>query len=199
MGKLKENLATDRSAKIFRQQSLVSWVPDDETQITMTFSEDVLRSRIRHRGFFDQFAFPGTAVYMATDDAWSVAATADFTSISIVRVQPVVNEEEKTDALVVLNVNFGRWKLSEKINQICCMIDIHHPTTWVLEKDRGYDELVAGVQKLCSLRNLPMPYILLRDVKNGPQAKATLTDRPRTQPTRLCSTCSRLRIRRCRS
>src|SRR6266705_696643 len=54
MAKLKENLATDKSAKIFRQQSLVSWLPDDESEITMTFSEETLRHRLRPRSFFDQ-------------------------------------------------------------------------------------------------------------------------------------------------
>jgi len=175
MAKLKENLATDTSAKIFRQQSLVSWVPDDETQITMTFSEDVLRSRLRPRSFFDATVLPDTPVYMATDEAFSVAATADFTSIAIVRVQVVVDnvrDNRRDNALVVLDVNFGRWKMSDKIKQICDTIERHRPTSWVLEKDRSYEELVQGVQRACVLRNLPMPYVLLREVKNTQQAKA---------------------------
>jgi len=77
MGKLKECLATDSTAKVFRQQSLVSWVPDDESEVTVTFSETVLRSRLRPRSFFDATALPGTPVYMAIDVAWSIAKTAD--------------------------------------------------------------------------------------------------------------------------
>jgi hypothetical protein len=41
-----------------------------------------------------------------------------------------------------------------------------------LERDRGHEELVLGVRKLCNQRGLPMPYVILRDVKNEPRAKA---------------------------
>jgi hypothetical protein len=175
MGKLKECLATDTTAKIFRQQSLVSWVPDDESEITVTFSEAALRSRLRPRSFFDATALPGTPVYMALDRAWSVAATADFSAISIVRVQPVVEEKRVGNApssLVVLDVVFGRYKESELITHICHVIERHSPSAWVLEKDRGHEELVLSVRKLCSLKNLVMPYVLLREIRNEPKAKA---------------------------
>ena len=173
MNKLKENLATDKSAKVYRQQSLVSWVPDDESEIKITFSEATLRSRLRPRSFFDATTPTGTPTYMALDRAWSTAATADFSAISIVRVQPVEVEPEKREtAMVVLDVAFDRWKESELITYICEVIKTHQPTTWVLEKDKGHEELVLGVRKLCSTRNLPMPYVLLREVKNEPKAKA---------------------------
>ena len=170
MGKLKECLATDTSAKIFRQQSLVSWVPDDESQITVTFTDAALRSKLRPRSFFDATALPGTPVYMATDDATSVSRYADFSAIAVVRVQPV--SESKQNALVVLDISYGRWKHSEKITNICKVIERHGPSAWVLEKDRGHEELVLGVRKMCHLKNLTMPHVILRDIKNGPQAKA---------------------------
>jgi hypothetical protein len=168
MGKLKECLATDSTAKIFRQQSLVSWVPDDESEVTVTFSEAVLRSRLHHRGFFDATAL-GAPVYMAIDVAWSIARTADFSAISVVRVQPII--ETKQNAMVVLDVVYGRWKESEKITNICRVIETHKISSWVLERDRGHEELVLGVRKLCLQKGLPMPYVLLRDIKNEPRAK----------------------------
>jgi hypothetical protein len=172
MGKLKECLATDTSAKIFRQQSLVSWVPDDESQITVTFTEAALRSKLRPRSFFNATALPGTPVYMATDDATSVSRYADFSAISVVRAQPVSDVSGSTNALVVLDISYGRWKHSEKITHICRVIEQHSPSAWVLEKDRGHEELVLGVRKMCHLKGLVMPHVMLRDIKNGPQAKA---------------------------
>jgi hypothetical protein len=171
MGKLKECLATDTSAKVFRQQSLVSWVPDDESEITVTFSEALLRSRLRPRSFFDATSLPGTPIHLALDRAWSVSARADFSAISVVRVQPVV-EEKRENALVVLDVVFGRWKESELITNICRVIEKHKTSSWVLEKDKGHEELVLGVRKMCSLKNLVMPHVLLRDVRNEAKAKA---------------------------
>jgi hypothetical protein len=167
MGKLKENLATDKSAKVFRQQSLVSWVPDDESEIKVTFSEAELRAHLRSRSFYDQTAL-GLPIYLALDRAWSKSAHADFSAISVVRVQPV----EGKNALVVLDVLFDRWKESELITNICKAIERHQPSTWVLEKDRGHEELVLGVRKMCLLKNLPMPHVVLREVRNGPNAKA---------------------------
>jgi len=107
---------------------------------------------------------------MAIDVAWSIAKTADYSAISIVRVQPVV--ETKQNAMVVLDVVYGRWKESEKILNICRVIEQHKPSSWVLERDRGHEELVLGVRKMCAQKGLPMPYVLLRDVKNEPRAKA---------------------------
>jgi hypothetical protein len=71
-----------------------------------------------------------------------------------------------------IDVSYGRWKESEKITQICRVIEQHKPSSWVLEKDRGYEELVLGVRKMCLLKNLPMPHVILREVKNSPSAKA---------------------------
>jgi hypothetical protein len=167
MGKLKANLATDKSAKIFRQQSLVSWVPDNETEIKMTFSEADLRSHLRPRSFYEDTAI-GLPVYLALDRAWSKNATADFSAISVVRVQTVQGKP----AMVVLNVLFDRWKESELIEHVCKAIEQYQPSAWVLEKDRGHEELVLGVKKMCYLRSLPMPYVLLREVRNEPMAKA---------------------------
>jgi hypothetical protein len=181
MGKLRECLATDPSAKIFRQQSLVSWVPDDESAVTVTFTETALRSRLRPRAYYDATALPGAPVYFAWDDATSISRYADYSAGAILRVQPVTVSEgtngsssaRRENALVVLDVIFGRWKLSERIINICKAFEQHHVTAWVLEKDRGYEELVLGVRKMCHLKGLPMPHVILRDIKSNLRAKAT--------------------------
>ena len=176
MAKLKENLATDPSAKIFRQQSLVSWVPDDESQITVTFSESLLRSRLRPRSFFDQTCLPGTPTYLAIDRAFSVARTADYSALAVVRVQPVIYDQEEkrsTNALVVLDHQLLRAKESELIVAICKMIEKHSDlSAIVIEKDRHHEELILGVRKMCQQKSLTIPYIYLKDIKNTPQSKA---------------------------
>lgn len=172
MGKLKECLATDSTAKIFRQQSLVSWVPDDESEVTVTFSEAVLRSRIRHRGFFDATCLPGTPVYLSLDRSWSTAATADFSAICVTRVQQVVEEGRSTTALVLMDMKLGRWKESQLITQICEEIKTYSPSAWVLEKDKGHEELVLGVRKKCQIENLIVPHVVLRTISNEAKSKA---------------------------
>src|SRR5262249_52334717 len=52
------------------------------------------------------------------------------------------------------------------------VIEKHKPSAWVLEKDRSFEELILGVRKMCWERSLVMPHVILRDVKNSPQAKA---------------------------
>src|SRR6266566_884659 len=173
MGKLKENLATDKSAKIFRQQALVSWVPDNESEITVTFSEETLRRRLRPRSFFDVSSL-GAPGYLSLDSAWSTARTADYSALSAVRIQSVEYEKEHfQQALVVLDVLFDRWKESQLIEAVCRAIEKYHPAAWVLERDKGHEELILGVRKLCNQKGLPMPFVMLRDVKNTRQAKAT--------------------------
>ena len=172
MGKLKECLATDSTAKIFRQQSLVSWVPDDESEVTVTFSEAVLRSRLRHRGFFDATCLPGTPVYLSLDRSWSVARTADYSALCVTRVQQVVEDQRSTTAMILMDMVLGRWKESQLILEVCKVIERHNVSAWVLEKDKGHEELVLGVRKMCQIKNLVMPHVALRTISNEARAKA---------------------------
>ena len=50
-----------------------------------------------------------------------------FSAISISRVQPVVEEDKgkRTDAMVLLAVDFGRWKSSEIIEHVVKAIELH--------------------------------------------------------------------------
>src|SRR5437016_5165969 len=73
--------------------------------------------------------------------------------------------------MVVRYVVYRRWKESEKITNICRVIEQQSISSWVLEKDRGHEELVLGVRKLCNQKGLPMPHVILRDIKNEPRAK----------------------------
>jgi hypothetical protein len=173
-----KELRTDlrNNPPFFMSQNLCIFPLEEDADIKVTFEEAVLRSKIRHRGFFDATSLPGTPTYMATDDATSVSRYADFSAIAIVRVQPVQKSVEVVDskqhALVVLDLVLGRWKQSEKITNICKAIEKHKPSAWVLEKDRGHEELVLGVRKMCVLKGLTMPHVMLRDIKNTPAAKA---------------------------
>jgi hypothetical protein len=157
----------------FMSQNLCIFPLEDDAEIRCQFEEAVLRSRIHHRAFFDATCLPGTPVYIASDDATSISRYADFSAVAAVRAQPVIEEGKRRDAaLVVLDVSFGRWKHSEKITNICRVIEQHKPSAWVLEKDRGHEELVLGVRKMCHLKGLPMPHVLLRDIRNDAKSKA---------------------------
>jgi hypothetical protein len=167
---VRDEMRSPEGIKFYRTQYMCEWVPSDESQITMQFSIEALRSKLRPRSFFDSTVLPGTPIYLALDRAFSVAATADFSSIAVVRVQPI--SEKRESALVVLDVVFGRWKTSSLIDRICDVIERYQPSALALEKDREVEELVMGIRQMCMRRNISMPYVILRDVKNGTQAKA---------------------------
>ena len=170
---VRDEMRSPEGINFFKTQYLCQWIEEDEG-IKCTFTEQSLRARLRPRSYFDATCLPGTPVYMALDTASSTSRTADFSAISISRNQIVIEEDKgkKTEAMVLLAVDFGRWKSSEIIEHVVKAIEVHRPSAWALEKDRGHEDIILGVRKQCLLRNLVMPHVVARDIKNTPQAKA---------------------------
>lgn len=103
MGKLKDN------EKVFRQQSLCSWVPDSEDGPKIHFVEEELRRAHMPR---DQAPRDGGGAFtiLTADLALTSARTSDGSAFAAVRISPTPEGKWR---MTVLEVEFGRFKMSE--------------------------------------------------------------------------------------
>src|SRR6266851_618285 len=152
MGKLKECLATDKTAKVFRQQSLCAWVPDQEDGLRCQFDSNELRRRTKGAEFFG--IFPSAQTVMAMDRAFSISRYADFSCLVIGKVQPV---EGKT-ALVLVDCKMERLREAELVKVAVDLIQKHHPSVFTAEQDKGWMELAEAIRRECLMRGVPVPY-----------------------------------------
>jgi hypothetical protein len=169
MGKLKENLATDPSAKIFRQQSLVNWVPDNESGLRVTFSEDDLRAHLRREEFFR--VLPGALTVCSLDRAYSTSAYADFSVVNISKLLPVAANEfvKPKMSLVVWDIFMDRVKESQLVTAIVDMFAKHHPSWFTAEKDKGWENLDLAIRKECMRRGVTLPTLRWVPTSTGSQ------------------------------
>jgi len=100
MAKLQDN------EKVFRQQSLCSWVPDGDEGPKIHFEEDVLR-----KACYPSESAPKDGFVVLTGDlALTSQRYSDFSALAAVRIAPASNGKWQ---MVVLDVDFGRWKSTE--------------------------------------------------------------------------------------
>jgi hypothetical protein len=99
MGKLRDNV------KIFRQQSLCSWVPDDEAEIKLNFDQITLQAAC-----VPATAIPEGDIVASCDQAYSLSSRADLTSIAICKLHSNQRHEK---CLAVLDVIADRFRQSE--------------------------------------------------------------------------------------
>ena len=165
MAKLKENLATDKNAKIFRQQSLVSWVPDEESDLLCQFDHDELYARVRPSSFFANPLVAQTIISL--DRSWSTARYADFSCANVCRIQSVENKQ----AMVVLDTFMERVRESDLIRELVKLIEKWKPTILLAQQDKGYLDLQDSLRKACFNRNLPTPWLRFVPVNTAERAK----------------------------
>ena len=165
MGKLKEEYATDTSVRIFRQQSLCSWVPDDEEGLRVTFTEGELSARFRLAAFFQA---PPTQIVMSLDRAYSKSRYADFSCITTGKVQAVDGKQ----ALVIADVVMDRWKESELAEALVKAFEKYQPSVFVAEKDKNWEDLHDKVKNIARTRNVILPWFHWVTIKNEPHSFA---------------------------
>jgi len=135
----------------FRTQYLVQWVKEDDG-IRCQFEHDELWHRVRPSGFFGTSL--GSQVWMSMDRSYSVSRFSDLSALVIGRMQPVENRP----ALVVSYVHMERLKESDLTKKIVDLIAIHHPTVFIAERDRNWEDLWQNVIRMCAYRGLVAPY-----------------------------------------
>lgn len=156
------------SPSFFMSQNLVIFPRDSDSDLKVSFSEEDIRAHIRPAAFFES---PVSTTVMSLDRAFSTARYADFSCLTIGKI---LQKDHKT-ICAIADVKMERWKESELVDNIVRMIDRHRPTGFVLEKDKGWENLIETVRKNLMMRGIPVPRIMAKDIAAGghnAQAKA---------------------------
>ena len=167
MAKLKENLATDKSAKIFRQQSLVSWVPDEEEGLTVRFDHDEIWRRVKPLSYFHPIL--GAQTFLCVDrSGGSISKYADFNAAVVGRISRV----EEQQVLVCVDAKLQRCKDSELITEVLIPLIVKHkPAVIIFEEDRHWADFDMNLRRELLRRNIPVPWLRHLPVDTTPNAK----------------------------
>jgi hypothetical protein len=148
---VKGEMRSPEGLNFFRTQYLVQWVKEDDG-IRCQFEHDELWHRVRQSSFFGTPL--DSQVWMSMDRSYSVSRFSDLSALVVGRIQPVENRR----ALVVSFVHMERLKESDLTKKIVDLIAIHHPTVFIAERDKNWEDLWQNVIRMCSLRGLVAPY-----------------------------------------
>ena len=172
MAKLRENLMTDRTAKIFRQQSLCQWCPDEDETLRVTFDRADLDDRVRSASYFE-FNSAAAQKILGLDRAYSISKYADRSCLLLASKQPVKQRDGGfMQALVFTDCRTDRWRESDLIRNICEMIDVHRPHVFVAEQDKNWQDIWDRVRMFCTSRGIPAPYFRWKTIVTTDRAFA---------------------------
>ena len=158
---VRDEMRSPEGIEFFKSQYLCLWPRPEDEGLTVSFTESEIRNRIRPAGFF-QSAVSQTV--MSIDRAYSISKTADFSCIAVGRIQ----QREGRAICVVSDIKMERLKESQLVEATVQMIQRHSPVAaLVIEKDRGYENLVETIRKTCVLRGIPCPYISVKPIPTG--------------------------------
>jgi hypothetical protein len=148
---VRNEMRSPEGLNFFKTQYMTQWAKEDDG-IRCQFEHDELWHRVRPSGFFGTPL--GSQVWMSMDRSYSVSRFSDLSALVIGRMQPVENRP----ALVVSYVHMERLKESDLTKKIVELIATHHPTVFIAERDKNWEDLWQNVIRMCSSRGLVPPY-----------------------------------------
>jgi hypothetical protein len=148
---VRNEMRSPEGLNFFKTQYMTEWLKEDEG-IRCQFEHDELWHRVRPSGFFGNPL--DSQVWMSMDRSYSVSRFSDLSALVVGRIQPVENRP----ALVVSYVHMERLKESDLTKKIVDLIAIHHPTVFIAEKDKNWEDLWQNVIRMCGIRGLVAPY-----------------------------------------
>jgi hypothetical protein len=157
---VREEMRSPEGLPFFKTQYLCEWPPAEDEGLTVSFTEDEIKARIRQAGFFDA---PVSHTVMSLDRAYSVSRYADYSCLCVGRIF----QRDNRTMCGILDVKLERLKESQLVDQAVLMIDRHRPTAFVLEKDKGHENLVDTIRKGLLMRGIPCPRFIAKDVPAG--------------------------------
>jgi hypothetical protein len=158
---VRDEMRSPEGIEFFKSQYLCQWPRPEDEGLTVSFTEAEIRARIRPPGFFQS---PVSQTVMSIDRAYSISKTADYSCIAVGRIM----QREGRTVCVVADIKMERLKESELVEQTVLMIQRHNPVAaLVVEKDRGYENLVETIRKTCVLRGVPCPFITAKPIPTG--------------------------------
>jgi hypothetical protein len=143
-------------------QNLIIWPKESDADTRVTFEEKDLRARLKPIGSFES-AFSKTV--MSLDRAFSISKYADFSCITVGRVQVRDNRA----VCVIVDCKMDRLRESEIVDACVREIDRHRPQAFVLEKDKGHEALIKAIQHKLMLRDIPAPQFIAKAIPGGGQ------------------------------
>jgi phage terminase large subunit-like protein len=159
MSKLRE------SEKVFRQQSLCSWVPDEEEELRCHFTEDLVRATMCPRS-----SVPAQGLdYIFWDTASSASRYADYSAGCVCRVVP--KNAAGHSEIYVMEVVFDRFVPSALATAVVFLAkrwpSVHQT---VIEKTAGSELLRDRIYMEANKYGVPLR-LSFRNPRSGPNAK----------------------------
>jgi hypothetical protein len=155
--KLKDNV------KIFRQQALCSWVPDEEEGLKLNFDRDLLTASVVQLS-----AVPPGENYISVDVAYSQNKYADLSAISVVRLY---DNQQAEKCMCVLTQEADRMRGSELAHKIVMLTRQYGPRTVLIEKTATWDLIASEINRAGQKYSTQIPIFWapssnVRDAKN---------------------------------
>jgi hypothetical protein len=102
---------------------------------------------------------------MSLDRAYSVSKYADFSAICAGRIQV----KDQQQICVITDVLMDRLRESELVDACVKQIIKHHPTHFVMERDKGWEALIQSIQRKLMLMGVPSPQFQAKPIPAGGQ------------------------------
>jgi hypothetical protein len=155
MGKARENI------RQFRQQSLCSWVPDEDELLRVNFDETVIRQFTKHRSFFQNLPFVSSV--LALDQSYSISKYADLSCLLYGEVRRLGDK----NIFVVCDVVMDRFKMSELGLQVVLMIQRNSPQRVIIERTGAWESLGSEINRNALERYVAIPHIYWKSTTGG--------------------------------
>jgi len=157
LGKLRDN------QKVYRQQSLCTWVPDEDTLDLLNFDRALLL-----RNTIQSAAAPTNGeVVIVADIAHSISPKADRSAIAVVRICTDVASGEKS--MIVLDVIAERMRASDFAVKLVLACRKWNPRSVVIERSPTWDLLQAEITRATQKypAHVPLYWKTPSNVKNA--------------------------------
>ena len=138
-------------------QNFVVFPKDGDAGLRVTFTEEDLKAHLKRRDFFGSTL--GAQTVMALDRGYTTQRWSDFSVLTIAKLLPVSARDgaKPKMSVVIFDVKLEKWKQSELEKAIVDMIDLHKPTHFVGERDKGFEALDLAIRKQAMLRGVIFP------------------------------------------
>jgi hypothetical protein len=160
---IREEMKKSRSNdfRFFRSQNLCQWLPPQDAELRVTFTEAELKMRTKPRSYFEPRRVIETV--FSLDTAWSVSKFCDY-SCGI--ITEICIHNDKTIALVTAAF-LDRLKIPELAIAVVEALRTHNPTKVVAEKSGAWQSLWLEIQKVALLRSYTLPHFYWRATNLG--------------------------------
>jgi predicted phage terminase large subunit-like protein len=139
LAKKERNSTNVQKERSFRNQQLnIATDPTEVNELAVHFEKEVLRTHT-----YGAAAAPVTGETVVTIDwAYSENKGSDFSVLAASRVH---TREDQTKELIILDIDYDKWKASDLASHIVLFLRTHRPKVTLIEKSNGHDLLLMAL------------------------------------------------------